>query len=768
MTGADRSDCAGAGGVPVHVEQTERSFTQATEGAMGGDILLGLIELITNADDQYGEQTGPILVRFPKPEDERTWEVQVRDKASGLGYDEIEPKLLRFGGRTSGHERGELKRGNRGRGAKDVSHFGRVRWDMFKDGRYCWVWLDRHGIGEKSPRAVRADGFRDAFGIPKNGVVATVTCDRARVRKPQRDRIKHRLEYAVQLRRIMANPKRSIKLQYGDDDAANLRYVEPSGLARFPAVEVEVAGYPGQARIAVAEVPTPFQEDQNDLSRQGGLLIESGRAVHEATLYSFENSPYAGYFLGSVRWDTIDDLAREFDDRDEAGLPTDPANPMQIIRADRRGLNAQHPAVKALRTAVEAVLRPHFDRKAQELSTGARESRLTKQRLDALARIVAKYQAAKAEELEFELARTDAHGGELTADVPIVEVIPPRKVLEVGRVHTFTVRVRRDAFVDDPSEADVLLWLAADPEGCIELSGPKCIVTSDARLEGRLTGTFSARAVAADGSAIIEVTVPRLPGAVVEVETVEPEEPIELPPPDSFSFDRPSYRVAAGKHKRLLLVAPAHLVGEHGAAVTVLSSNSQGVLIRHVRTELELSSDGDWYEAAIDVEGRQHGASATVTATLGDSSIQATTKVDVRRDRGGPTPPEIKLAAMGSFVRGTFETSDETGAVVITVNATHPSVLRYFGPAPEFVGQETLQARLMIAEIVADLTVLDILRRHLRQQPLPVEQLYLRRFRMLSDLLPVCHASQVVEEELPAIKPAQRRSNRAGAAGKTN
>jgi hypothetical protein len=734
---------------------------------MGGEILMGLIELITNADDQYGDQNGSILVRFPKPDDDKTWEVQVRDKASGLAYDEIEPKLLRFGGRTSGHERGEIKRGNRGRGAKDASHFGRVRWDMFTDGRYCWVWLDRHGNGQKSPRAVRADEFRDEFGIPKNGVVATVTCDRARVHRPQRDRIKHRLEYAVQLRRVMANPKRSVKLQYGEDDAVNLRYVPPSGLVEFPAVEVEVPGYELKARVVVAEVPTPFQEDQNDLSRQGGLLIESGRAVHEATLCGFENSPYAGYFLGSVRWETIDHLARDFDDRDEAGLPADPANPMQVIRADRRGLNAQHPAVKALRAVVETVLRPHFDRKAQELSTGARESRLTKQRLDALARVVARYQAAKAEELEFELARTGAHGVELTADVPIIEVIPPRKVLEVGRVHTFTVRVRADAFADDPSEADVLLWLAADPEGCVELSGPKCTVTRDVRLEGRLTGTFTARAMAADGSAIIEVTVPRLPGAVVEVETVEPEAPVELPPPDSFSFDRPSYRVAAGKHKQVLLLAPAHLVGEHGAAVTVLSSNSQGVLIRHAQADLTLSADGDWYEAGIDVEGRQHGASATVMATLGVSGIQATTKVDVRRDRGGPTPPEIKLAAMGSFVRGTFEANPDTGAIVITVNATHPSVSRYFGPAPEFVGQETLQARLMIAEIVADLTVLDILRRHLRQQPLPVEQLYVHRFRMLKDLLPLCHASQVIEDELPVNRPTRRRA-KAGAPEKPN
>ena len=174
-------------GTPVHIEQTERSFRQATEGAMGNEILLGLIELITNSDDQYGEERGSILIRFPKPDADGTWQVQVCDKATGIAYDEIAPKLLKFGGRTSGHELGEAKRGNRGRGARDVCHFGRVRWDMFKDGKYCWLWLDRNGNGEQSPKSERADGYRDEIGIPKNGVVATITCDRQRFRRPQRE-----------------------------------------------------------------------------------------------------------------------------------------------------------------------------------------------------------------------------------------------------------------------------------------------------------------------------------------------------------------------------------------------------------------------------------------------------------------------------------------------------------------------------------------------------------------------------------------------------
>lgn len=737
-------------GTPVHVEQTERSFRQATESAMGNEILLGLIELITNCDDQYGEQRGAILVRFPKPEADGTWQVQVCDKATGIGYDEVERKLLQFGGRTSGHERGETKRGNRGRGAKDLSHFGHVRWDMFKDGRYCWLWIDRHGNGQRSPRPEKADAYRDEFGIARNGVVATITCDRQRFRRPQRDRIKQRLEYAVQLRNVMSSPKRTVKLQYGDEEAVNLRYLEPQGKREFPAVDAEVKGYPGLARVVVAEVPTPFQEDQNDLSRQGGLLITSGLAVHEATLYRFESSPYSGFFLGSVRWNTIDDLSRTFDDREDKGLTTDAANPAQIIRADRRGLNPQHPAARALKAAVEDVLRPHFERKAKELGEGGKESRQTRQRLEGLAKVIAKFQARKAEELEFELSQHSSQGVELTPEVPILEVIPPRKLLEFGKTHTFSVRVRSDALLGEANEAHALLSLAADPEGCLELSGPRCALTPDKRLEGRMSGTFTAKALSTEGNGIIEVTIPYLPGALVDVDVVEPEEPLPPPAPVTFEFERASYRVPAGKRKKVLLLAPSAAVQRHGTNVTVKSSNDHGVLIRQTQLELSRSQDGDWYQAVVDIEGRQHGATATVTAQCGSGPLRAETAVTVRRDEAGPTPPQIKFAAMGSPVRGTFET-DEGGLVTITVNATHPAVRRYFGRQPDFLGQESIQARLMVAEIVADLTVLDILRRHLRGLAVPVEQMYRRRFQMLNDLLPLCHASQLDDAELSPV-----------------
>jgi hypothetical protein len=180
-------------------------------------------------------------------------------------------------------------------------------------------------------------------------------------------------------------------------------------------------------------------------------------------------------------------------------------------------------------------------------------------------------------------------------------------------------------------------------------------------------------------------------------------------------------------------------------------------LIRQKRVTLAPSPDGDWYQEVIEIEGRQHGATATVTAQCGSGPLKAETAVAVRADHSGPPPPEIKLAALNSFVPGTFETDEETGKVTITVNATHPAARRYFGPHPNFPLQESIEARMMVAEIAADLTVLDILRRHLRQQPLPVEQMYRRRYQMLKDLLPLCHASQLADAELSTRDGSRRR-----------
>ena len=112
------------------IEYTERAFHQDAVEAMGGNIIRGIIELVTNSDDAYVDVTnGPkqkkIIIEVEHKRG-KPWKVVVRDRATGMSAKDLEEKITKLGKRTSGFERGENKRGNLGRGAKDVTAFGNV------------------------------------------------------------------------------------------------------------------------------------------------------------------------------------------------------------------------------------------------------------------------------------------------------------------------------------------------------------------------------------------------------------------------------------------------------------------------------------------------------------------------------------------------------------------------------------------------------------------------------------------------------------------
>src|SRR5262245_17707939 len=109
------------------INYTGRAFHQDAMEAMRGDIVRGLIELITNCDDAYASLTagrrGKIIVEVEHRRNQ-PWLVTVRDRATGMTAATMKERLGRLGGRSSGFESGESRRGNLGRGAKDLAAFG--------------------------------------------------------------------------------------------------------------------------------------------------------------------------------------------------------------------------------------------------------------------------------------------------------------------------------------------------------------------------------------------------------------------------------------------------------------------------------------------------------------------------------------------------------------------------------------------------------------------------------------------------------------------
>ena len=121
------------------VEYEARAFHQDAVEAMKGDIVRGLIELITNSDDAYLENKGKIRIEIDRVHG--PWKVLVRDRAKGMRSLEMEKKIKKLGAQTSGFEAGASVRGTHGRGAKDLAAFGQVTFESICDDRYSQLIL---------------------------------------------------------------------------------------------------------------------------------------------------------------------------------------------------------------------------------------------------------------------------------------------------------------------------------------------------------------------------------------------------------------------------------------------------------------------------------------------------------------------------------------------------------------------------------------------------------------------------------------------------
>lgn len=739
-----------------YVETTPRGFRQDADSAMKNDLIRALTEAITNSDDAYGELHGKIRVVIGPKTNDGSFKVVVGDRACGIPAADMKQKLLKAGDRTSGHELGQRKRGNRGRGAKDLSSFGRVTFDAIVGGELAHLTIERGGkfTGPVAASVTSAD--RERLGIPKaNGMVTSISC-RAGVTRSRFETVKRRLTNAVALRKVLQDQDREVLFEYSGEKPIPLKFTPPNVASTVFEGPLAVEGY-GKINLQIFESVESFNDTSSDISRIGGIVITSERACHEATLFSLEGNPYADKLFGYCDFPGIDGLLREFDDRDDKHESQKPSNPFSIVRRDRDGLEHQHPAYIGLRRAIEPILNDYVRQAAARNASAQKQSDAARRRNQNTANVLARWTLEQRQELEIE---REPVGVDET-----FRIIPPLKYLDRGSEHVFSVRVgglgegekvaaKLDFVCDNGVEATLSTRF-------VEM----LLEETDSDLFHR--GTFKVAAGQIDGEMCIEARLVRdgVDTDITSEAMVKIEEPHELPlpePPAAFMFDRKSYIVQAGKKKRLLLLAPREVVEQHGAEVRLQSSEDKSVAIGggH-RAQLHRVDEG-WYEAEVVVEGKQLGGQAKISARIEGHIYRAEANIRVRED----DVPSFKIEpkALKGNVRAVWLESKD--GVVVEVNATHPAASRYFGPEDEaFPYQDSVLARLLIAEVVADEAVRVQLKKasEKQEQQLDAEAFYAKRLLLLADLLPRLHKEQLTEgdvqklNELLVVAPDVRR-----------
>jgi hypothetical protein len=682
------------------VEYTDRAFAQDAAQAMKGDIVRGLIELITNADDAYEGMppvrgdVGKIVVEVEHRK-KQPFEVTVRDRATGIPN--LVDAVTRLAGRTSGFELGKEKRGNLGRGAKDLAAFGPVVFRTIHDGLYEELVLRMDGTWDQQARRKPTDTDRQLIGVPRGtGTMVEVTAG-ARFVSPRHDTLRRKLSTHYALRDIMSDAERRVELVNLNDpeqrDLLTYRYPDTDVVYED---DVEIRGYGTMARLRLWRLPERCDEGPWDAGRPNGILVKGARAIYENTLFEYEGNVHAGWFGGELRCTLVVELAREYDDRIEQGWAPDPANPMNPILRGRDGLERNHPVYDAIRRAVSGPLGRLVEQEAEKArqEEGRAVSSETTRAFDAAARELGRMIDEELRDIEAE----ELLGLPGEGDPPDIQVVPEEAFAYMGEDRTLTVAVRRNlAGVGD------LVAVSASPEGVVEVLTSTPELREHRRREDLLVAQVRLRPLLADEMTIVSARLNDACGDAMV--TVRPPriviEPTAVLAPEAFEFERDQYRVGWKKQKTLCLRAPAEVVAKHGARARVTSSD-EGVVVRTPGVVLDYSDTADYFMGFVEVEARNLGARAQVAAALEDGTVAETTVVVSRKEEAPGLVFRFDEEPSG-YWRGLVddeERDDGAKVTVIKIMVNHPSVRPYLGGNYEH--QDAPVCRQVFAEVIAD------------------------------------------------------------------
>ena len=717
------------------IDYTGRAFHQDAMEAMRGDIVRGIIELITNSDDAYAplqlQKPGRILVQVEHRRNQ-TWRVIVRDRATGLRAADMKRKFSALGGRTSGFESGQDRRGNLGRGAKDLAAFGDVSFEAICDNRYSKFVLHQDGSWELDPEHDARTEEREELGSPRgNGLVVTTTVA-AHIRCPHHDNLQRKLNTHFQLRDILSDPNRWAELEnLNDAKRERLTYRYPDLPVVFSG-HLNIEGYSeAKAELTIWRLPERSDDGPTDVSRPNGILIKGTRAIYENTLFSFEGNVHAGWFAGRLTCPYIDRLAREYDDRLVRGLQPDPNNPFPIISRRRDGLTPDHPFIRALRGAADAPLRDLVARETEKAraEAGNVESVSTRAALERLATEVGRLISEEMREIEAE----ELPGGQEGLP-PLLQIVPEQVFAYMGEDRTLTVAARNEnVSVGDEVHID------ADPVGVVEILTPVVPLRSHTRREDLLVGQIRLRPLIEGEVTLVAATMAdRTANALVEVRPGREEIEEVVEPPTTLQFERPSYQVSWQRKKALSILAPATFVAEQGIHVTV-SSSDPGIAIRGTKVELVYDDSVEYYRTSVQIEARTLGATTVISARVGEAVAETHVAV-VRREEGPNFKIQLVREDFGVWRAIVEREPIESGAEqsIIKIAGRHPALRRYLGE--NFERQDSPVCRGMIAEVVADVTarlvVSELYRLRRGTEAFDADRFYREHYKRLTRFLP--------------------------------
>ena len=713
------------------VERTPRGFRQDIELAMGADPTRAIVELVTNADDAYVHMPhltkGKIRIEIQRRRGDPTT-IAIHDRARGMTRPEMQDRLAREGARTSGFEHGIDARGLLGRGAKDIVHFGPATWQSYKDGERTRFSLLYSG-GATGQYEIESLGKAD----PKKHGTSVSLDVQPRFTIKQHEPLAQLLARHYALRPCLSDREgRDVRLvdRNRDDRDDHLVYEYPTGEPLATKKRIAISGYEGKyVEVTLSQAAEFLDDDGGREYWRHSLLVKSGRAAYENFAGKFIREPWSlllPWFFGVADVPGINELIREYDEREEGGLDPTSSNPIRLVKRNRQGLvpRDEHPFVNAMYEALEGFLQPFLQARRDELETKSHtpETDETKKRLRDISRALGSF----LEEQEDESSDIEGAPGILP---PLgLSLVPTAQRVDPGEMARVTVTFRPHA--RDQESSPTAQIVSANALGSLS--------ANELRLEergGYSSKTFQVTNLPEGEIAEVAVTV----GEQTETCLIESCKP-NRPPVYALQFQSSAYSVREGGQRKILLFAPWDAVAEvNRAPVVRLRGSGSGVVLNGSVSKFGYHSRFGCGCAVIRMKGRQIGAQATMVAEFGGETAEA----DITVVAGGEGGVEVRLVDEELGQRGVWEGS------TLKISARHSSVQRYLGKKSDnWPGQHSIHFRTMLAEIIAfEGTRRVIQNRNDGQLPLDALSLYHAHILLSEKCLKQIHSVSVCSAE---------------------
>lgn len=656
-----------------------RAFEQDAAEAIRGDVVRALIELITNADDAYAGSAGQIAVSI-LPQDERGFPflIKVQDHARGLDAAGLIENFTVLGNEK--RENDPAVRGLFGRGAKDVSTLGRVRFKAIRNGLFSELELDSRGkydLHVYDAPASNSNFYDLGLTEGQNGLTVELLI-RAGISIPSRLQLQDKISEHVQLRDLVR--RRSVLLidkRGGEGVPVELQAPNLVGEVVIDE-QLPVTGHE-PVHLVVRKLPQRSSGGVSPYSPHG-LVVKSGVSAFENSWFDLDRRNESLYFAGEIEAPEIARIIRAYDVGD-----TKVGGPTRLLSRSRDGLIKEHPYRIALAQAITTRVKPVFDELATAMDGDRREGKELKKALDVA-------RAALRDQLREMLDEIDeVDEGPVTEAVAPLAIIPPRRIAAPNESLTFTVRAANIP----TGELRAMVETAHPAEAIASIGVSEAEWVAHERLPAYQTNVY-AMSGDSEGTVVVCVEVDGMKGYATVV--VRQPSPADEAPPDHLEIVPSSIRISPRRTRHVLVRAPLALEG-----VDIGVSCDSDLLSVPAHVTLRSEPSGRWVQARLSIQAGEKAGAAALHLWGAEQNATAAVSIEDGPIPGGLDTDVEVVGRKRPDRRSTL--IPEAGVLKISVFANHSSFNGIFGKYSEeenkFIDEDSPAARATLAEVIA-------------------------------------------------------------------